>query len=299
VFLDVNTVIAQYQLDARARIGAEVGFSGSAGPPGDSIVAPEIGAGWSEKPTITYSPRVGPKFIRSLLTPIPPLAVFGLVQGNWPVEDVVWGVVRSINGVAPRSPTTGGWDPNYQRMLEALAQIQRARALGIRSQGDSKSRPSLRFRSAGTNETTLQAIATLRKIWGLRPETDEYGLVFGLVPHSSDEIAILTSSMLDLMRDIATFIEVPPEHVAQGLSESTLKLPPEAPYAGRAPIQVQLDRDRPPNAFVAVKKDGWWYSIGKADLRSKRVLLLLNVLFQLAEGGGPSGAPIVTVPAGG
>jgi hypothetical protein len=35
------------------------------------------------------------------------------------------------------------------------------------------------------------------------------------------------------------------------------------------------------------------------DLRSKRVLMLLNVLFQLSEGGERAGGPVVTVPAGG
>jgi hypothetical protein len=130
VFLDVNTVIAQYQFDAHAKLGAEVGFSTSASDAGESIAIPEVGAAWSERPTITYAPRSGPKFIRSLLTPLPPLAVIGLVQGNGPVEDVVRGVVRSINGVSSISPATGEWNPDYKKMLDALSQIQRGRALG-------------------------------------------------------------------------------------------------------------------------------------------------------------------------
>ena len=111
VFLDVNTVIAQYQFDVRGQLGLEVGFSGTAGPPGDSLVNPEVGGSWSERPTITYAPRTGPKFIRSLLTPLPPVAVLSLVQGNWPVEDVVWGVVRSINGIGARSNVADKWNP--------------------------------------------------------------------------------------------------------------------------------------------------------------------------------------------
>lgn len=299
VFLDVNTVIAQYQFDARARVGGEIGFSGWAGPPGDSLVIPELGAGWSEKPTITYAPRSGPKFIRSLLTPLPPLAVVGLMQGNWPVEDVVWGVVRSVNGVAPQSAVTDQWNPDYGRMLDALAQVQRARALGIVSDGDARTASALKFRAAGGDDRTAKAIATLREIWGLNPRTDEYKLVLGALPRSPDEIAMLTSSMLDLMRDIAALIEVPAEHVAREESEPTVRLPVEAPYGGRAPIRIQLHRDRPTDAFVAVRKDDWWYSIARNDLRSKRVLLLLNILFQLAESGELPAGPVITVPAGG
>ena len=40
IFLDVNTVIAQYQVDTRAGLGAEVGFSGSTDTPGDNLVIP-------------------------------------------------------------------------------------------------------------------------------------------------------------------------------------------------------------------------------------------------------------------
>jgi len=298
VFLDVNTVIAQYQVDTRVQIGAEIGFSGSAGPAGDSIVIPEVGAGWLERPTITYAPRTGPKFIRSLLTPLPPAAVFSLVQGDWSVEDVVWGVVKSINGVGPRSPT-GQWNPDYRRMLDALSQVQLARALGVGKSGDSPPYATLRFRDAGVDQKTAQAIATLRKLWDLDPGISEYRLVLRVVPRNREEIAVLTSSMLDLMQGVARIMDVPPEHVAQGQTAPAFKLPPEAPYGGRAPISVQLSRARPVDAFVAVKKDGWWHSISRNDQQSKRVLLLLNILFQLAESGEYPAGPVVTVPAGG
>jgi len=299
VFLDVNSVIAQYQADARAQLGAEIGFTGSAGPPGDSIAIPEVGAGWLERPTITYAPRTGPKFIRSLLTPLSPVAIFALVQGNWPVEDVVWGVVKSINGVGPQSPITGQWNPDYQRMLDALSQLQQAKALGVGRGDDSSGNATLRFRDSRADERTTKAIATLRELWDLDPGTNEYRMVLRVIPRNRREIAVLTSSMLDLMRDVAALMEVPPEHVKGGQTAPTFKLPSEAPYGGRAPISVQLDRERPGNAFVAVQKDGWWYSIATNDQRSKRVLLLLNVLFQLAESGEYPAGPVVTVPAGG
>ena len=83
-------------------------------------------------------------------------------------------------------------------------------------------------------------------------EMPTFRLVLGVVPRNPDEIAMLTRSMPDLMLVTANFIEVPPEHVAQGHGESTLTLPPGAPRAGPAPITVQLGQDRPGDAFVAV-----------------------------------------------
>jgi len=299
VFLDVSSVIAQYQADVHAQLGVEAGITGTAGPPGDSIAIPEVGAGWSERPTITYAPRTGPKFIRSLLTPLPPVAIFALVQGNWPVEDVVWGVVKSINGVGPRSPSTGQWNPDYQRMLDALTQLQLARALGVGRGEDSSRNPTLRFRVSGTDERTAKAVATLQEMWNLDPGANEYRLVLQVIPRNREEIAVLTSSMLDLMRDVASLMEVPTENVAGGQTAPTLNLPSEAPYSGRAPISVHLNRERPGDAFLSVKKDGWWYSIASNDQRSKRVLMILNILFQLAESGEYPAGPVVTVPTGG
>jgi hypothetical protein len=184
-------------------------------------------------------------------------------------------------------------------MLEALSRVQRARALGVGFEGEARKAFTLRFRQTGLDEKTAAAIATLKRIWGLNPKISEYRLVPGVVPRNADEIAVLTSSMLDLMRGTAALMEVPPQHVKEKRTAQTFKLPPNAPYGGRASISLHLARERPRDAFVAVQKDGWWYSIAMNDLRSKRVLMLLNVLFQLSDGGEHTGGPIVTVPASG
>ena len=39
---------------------------------------------WSNTPTVTYQPLLGDRFTKSLLQPVPPVAVFQLLQGGWP-----------------------------------------------------------------------------------------------------------------------------------------------------------------------------------------------------------------------
>jgi hypothetical protein len=191
---------------------------------------------------------------------------------------------------------TGDWNPDYQRMLDALSRVQHTRAMGVGRQGDDV---TLRFRDAAGDDETRRAIETLREVWGIDPDAAEYRVVLRVVPRDEREIAVLTTSMLDLMHDIARLMEMPPEHVESGHTAPTVVLPRESPFEGRPPISVTLGHERPGDAFVAVRKDGWWYSIARDDRRSKRVLLLLNILFQLSESGDARDDPVITVPAGG
>ena len=64
-------------------------------------------------------------------------------------------------------------------------------------------------------------------------------------------------------------------------------------------MEIHSGLFRPTSAFVAVPYEGQWYWIDDGDLESKRMLTLLMIFFSLSEGAGGTGAPIVTVPAGG
>jgi len=206
-------------------------------------------------------------------------------------------VVRSVNGISVRSAEAGAWNPQYAEMLQLISLLQDADALGVGSEGNERPYPTLKFRDTNTDTQTAKAIMELRKLWGLDPNISEYRLLFGLIPDKPNEIAVLTSSILDLLRDLAAFIEVPPEHIADGQTSATIKLPPDA-WLGRPPIRVQVASERPDNAFIAVEKDAWWYWISKNSLRSKRVFTLLTILLQLADTGDKATGPPVTIGLG-
>jgi len=74
VFTDVSSVISQYELDN----GLNYNFQWEYPP---TVRTPSVGgsSSYSERPTITYAPVSGEKFTKSILTPIPPAAIFFLV----------------------------------------------------------------------------------------------------------------------------------------------------------------------------------------------------------------------------
>ncbi len=297
-FVDVTQVITQYRREAGADIGGDLDL------PGDGSVDAGANLRWSDQPTITYAPRTGAEFTSSLLTPIRPITVFAMVQADWPSEQLLRRVVRSINGVAARDRATGQWNPEFTRMLQAVEHLQDRGALGLAGRTDPKgggeggATAVLRFRDVELDSAGSADLDLLRRLWRLDPEVREYSLVFGVIPEAPDQIAVLTNSVYEILRDLSAYIDVPPVHLAEGWAEASLRPPPESGSPG-PPVDVRVSADRPPDAFVSVQKDGWWFRIDQTDLRSKRMFSLVNILLQLSEAGERASAPLLTIGTGG
>ena len=78
---------------------------------------------YAERPTITYSPLTGAKFTRSMMTPIPPAALFSLMQANWPAPFLFRLCVKAINGIYNRASSqlvAHAADPDFYALLEAM-----------------------------------------------------------------------------------------------------------------------------------------------------------------------------------
>src|SRR5215470_10061509 len=75
VFLDVSSVIESYELTQTASLGAN--YLNNPVQAGANVGATGV---FSNRPTISYSPLSGDKFARSLMAPVPPAAVLGLIQ---------------------------------------------------------------------------------------------------------------------------------------------------------------------------------------------------------------------------
>ena len=298
-FVDVTQVITQYRREAGADLGGRVDLPG-----GDGSVDAGANIRFSDQPTITYAPRTGADFTSSLLTPIRPVTVFAMVQADWPSEQLLRRVVRSINGVAAQDRATGASNPDFARMLRALERLQNRGALGLAGRADPEG-PSgsegttavLRFRDVELDSAGSADLDLLRELWGLDPEVREYSLVFGVIPEAPDQIAVLTNSVYEILRDLSAYIDVPPDHLAEGWVDESLQ-PPSESGASRAPVYVRVSDERPPGSFVAVEKDGWWFRIDQTDLRSKRMFSLVSILLQLSAAGERASVPLLTIGTG-
>ena len=153
------------------------------------------------------------------------------------------------------------------------------------------------FRSK-VDETIEADISDVRRILGLDPKARVFKVVYGSVAASDKEIAILSRSMLQIIIDLASYIEVPSAHVAEKRVNPTFKDEPVTGVPVVPLIRVRSTSQKPTDAFVSISYRDHWFWIDDKDLPSKQVFSFLMFVFTLTETGVKEGIPIVTVPAG-
>ena len=300
LFVEVASIVSGYTLEGSVSLGGTV--SSNTAVQGDFLSLGTAGK-YTDRPTITYAPITGAKFNESFMTPIPPGAILFLLQSGWPADMIFPITVESINGF--RSRVAAGidqrkGDPAYYRLVALMRKTQQSGAFGMRiiKEKDKKETTVLFFHRKNISPDVAEARMEINRLLGLDPEAQEISVAYGLIPKNDREIAMLTRSTLQIMIDLATQIDVPSEHVSDGLTMSALPHPLGDEVELKQLIRVKSGSDKPENAFTAVKYEDHWFWIDKRDFRSKRTFAFLMILMSLTETGGKEGLPMVTIPAG-
>jgi hypothetical protein len=251
-----------------------------------------------DRPTITYTPIMGDKFARSLMTPIPPPAILSLIQAGYPVDLVFRLLVQEINGIRNRfggeaMPRVA--DPEFYSLIEKLRTIQSAGAIGMRFVRREEKDATFMVMQ-GERDPRIEGLAEeVRRMLGLDLHAGEFNVVYGAVSKDNKEIAILTRSLLQVLIDLSADIEVPTAHLAENRVSQTHA---EEARGQRVPplVRIRSSPEKPGDAFVAVPYRDSHFWIDDRDLRSKKIFSFLMFVFTLAETGDKGTAPIVTVP---
>ena len=190
IFLETSSVVSQYALETMVNAGA----SFSDGLLGDNI---SVGgtAKYADRPTITYVPLTGQKLSQSLISPIPPDELFGLIQAGWRVDLLLRICVSAINGhfngsavqMRPRVP-----DPKFLQLVEVLGRIQDAGGMGMRIVKKEGEKKAVTFFRRHFDESLEKDVLLAMELLGLDPKANEYNLVYGSIQKDDKEIAILT-----------------------------------------------------------------------------------------------------------
>jgi hypothetical protein len=299
-FLDVASVINQYSVESQVslqltRVDPVTAAMTNAQSAGGAVR-------YIDRPTITYSPLQGEKFARSFMTPIPPAAILSLIQASYPVDLVLRLCVHSVNGIRNRfggSARARPADPDFYPLLERLRKLQASGAIGLRVQKTNDKDATLLTIRGKTDEATDEDSLAVRKMLGLDPKAQDFTIAYAAVAKNDRELAILSRSILEIIVDLASYIEVPDVHVAEKRVNPT-NIEEASPGGGLSPlIRIHSSRGKPSDAFAAVPYRGYWFWIDDRDLPSKRMFSFIMFIFTLVEKtDGREGAPIVTIPAG-
>jgi hypothetical protein len=294
VFLDVTSVIASYEF--KGEVGA-FGQEAPQGRAGDSFIGGIANGSYTDRPTITYAPLSNDKFAKSLMAPIPITGIVLLLQAGYPADVVLRVCSNSINNLSNSYGGLGArrGDPRFQELLSLLRKQQEEGLLAVFSKRETDQqvvRLSLRESEHEASKVRARRIAELL---GVDPVTREFNVVYGAQPLNPAEIAIQSRSMMQVLVDVGSYIDVP----RQDSDEGRVYMPQRDEEGERLfppPLRVYSGEHAPDDAFVTVPYRGGWFWIDDRDHRSKAAFNFVMLLFSLTETGSAQAGPVVTVP---
>lgn len=298
IFIDVANIVSGYQLQVGGTVGGQISSI-------HAIQGNNLNLGGAvtfiDRPTITYTPLTGNKFIKGLMAPLPPESVFFMIQSGWPADAVLFATVAEMNGLKNQASTINGISPadaDFMRVLALMRKLQLSGDVAMRIKQDAQKQQTsiLAVRLKDVSPQALEASHELRRLLRLDPDATEFNLVFGGTATNDKELAVLTRSLMHQLSTMASQVDVPEEDVRQGRAAPGWETVANNTNAVRL-IQIHHSGSKPVDAFVAIQYHGHWYWIADCDLKSKRVLSFMMLLFTLADTGEKENLPLITIPA--
>lgn len=301
-FLDVASIVSAYTLDANVSVGVtsnNLSTAASAVHPWSATVF-GAGAGYQDRPTISYAPLGGDRFTKRLIRPIPPAGIFELIQSGLPADVVLQMTVRSLNGIKNQGISGGTLepaDPEFYPLLDAIRRLQNAGRLSVRTERRGTEEVGVVTVVEGRTPEIARDVKFVRDTLRVRPARDgDLTIIFAPAPRTGSELAVLSRSMGDILIDLAWGIDVPPAHVASGRTLPTVRVNSATSPRDRPMVRIHSGTAPPANAFVAIEYGGTWYWIDDDDFNSKRAFTLMMIFTALAETGVVPQVPALTLP---
>jgi hypothetical protein len=152
------------------------------------------------------------------------------------------------------------------------------------------------FRRDDVPADIAEKSAEIRRLLNLAPEPQRFTLTYSPMRGASNELAVNSRSVLQIMQTFASRVDLPAAHLKDHSAWPSTDNAP-ATEDQRQYVRIQSGKAKPANAFAAARYRDHWFWIDNGDLQSKRSLTLVMFLFTLADTGSPEKLPIVTIPA--
>jgi hypothetical protein len=297
VFVDVASIVAGYSLQTGVTVGGVVSTDGAIQGNYGSVGGQAI---YTDRPTITYVPMTGEKFLRGLITPIDPKNIFFMLQSGYAADFILGLTVESLNGVRNRSMSGGlarAADPEFLRALQLLREVQVAGAVGMRVEED-KAKGStgvVFFRREDVSTEVLEKAAEVRRLLRMPEDQQRFTLTYSPGRGAEGELAVNSRSMLQIMTAFASYLEAPDEH----LKDHTVMPAFEdvSTDGSQQATRIRSGKDKPESTFAAVHYRDYWFWIDDSDWHTKRAMTAIMFFFTLADTGSNDKLPLITIPA--
>ncbi len=298
-FMEVSSVASQFTLSSNANASATLksGVKGLFGLGGSVAM--------SEKPTVTYSPLQGDQFIQRVLSPLPLQTITLLFHSGWSVERIFRLCFQRMNHLknAPgASGPTPSLSPHYIEFASAvkhLRSLQVQDALNLSYQ-EEHGIPQLilHINEEYRNSEEARKFALSANV---EPGKNRYVLAFSPAFNKTDQIRVVTRSLLGIMFYISQAVEVPQEDILEGKVTLT-KTKDGNIFDWRKVtgdlLRVRSSSENPQAGSKSIFYRGSWFYIDDSDLSSKSTFSLLAQIFSLQAGKIQDNTPLLTLPIG-
>jgi len=206
-----------------------------------------------------------------------------------------------INGLKNQEATLDGItpaDPRFHRMRALAKAIQQsgAQRIVVRRESDEELATFMTLPTEHASPQILAEIAEFRQLLGLDPDATEYRIVNGTTASNGREIAVVSRSILGLMRTMAAQVEVPAEDLVQTRAFPGFEQERDVPGIVRL-IRIHSGKSLPADVLVNVRYRNTWFWLDDSDLESKQAFALIMMLFTMIDTGTPQNQPVLTIPA--
>jgi len=254
LFLKVGALSASYSFELNG--GAHAGKAGDT-----KLYGLDLGASYSTRPTITYTPVEGDTFVKQVLSEVDSHAFVLLYRSGWPISVLCHVMVERIGKALNRQDDPSY--PGFEKIVDRLQSAQKA--------------DKLRFEIEGKDTTVVWTTDFLDIVSDERV-AEERELRYPI--H-----AVQMRSFLDIMYFLGKNTEVP------AAQQDQVKLSQPNGW-----IRIHATPRQPGDALVSVKYNDTWFSIAKNDVPSKDTFSLIALLYQMQAGDIPTVQPLLTLP---
>lgn len=308
VFLEIGSVVAQYAYTGTLGLNYLREFINNPIAPTSDTAAGEVNYAFSERPTITYQPIAGEAFAKHLYSEVPIELILGAAHAGWAVDLMMliaverFGTADNMSFGEVRSRAQRQIDIDqlgrFARVIELLfllidrSVIEVQQVTGDEMKG-TKSAEYLVI-SDQVPEDLRPLLSELGELTGIAGR-ERFQITTRTADLDANELSIQTRSVMAMMKFLARGIKVPTAHIEQGwVVDYGLQT-----FEGAErlfPFRMHSSKDRPNNAFAAVRYLDHWFYIANDDLISKRALEHVMIFFQLRAPTSKKSAPLLTLP---
>ena len=299
-FLEVSNVATQFTFSSSADASATFPEG-----PGFNVFGLGAGVARTERPTVSYSPLQGEKFIQRFLSPVSLKTISLLFHSGWNVDRIFRTCFQHVHKIK-NAPGASGPTPERVPVYERFAHLSRLfRHLQARGEmemeyamRDGIPALSVNISQEGLGTKESQEIFSLL---GLSPNATRIIFTGHLADANSGLIKVETRSLLGAMFYLSQSVEAPVKDREMGKVTITKNSSGEIfdwrKVTGDL-MRVQSNDSYLGQSAVAIKYRGAWFYIDDTDLTSKSTFSMLGQIFSLQAGKSTSTAPVLTLPVG-